>query len=155
MARTRSNRTTTPATVTVDAVDELAQKLSETGVEFVRDAWLNKAPDNYGVVELQGDARQLWADGHLIDSIWRIVVTLYVQGDDDSWAGAVQAKLEALEAAGKVDLTHTISRNFDSVTGKVRWAWTVYMYGDLTREEPAPESPPVQEPEPEMAGDEP
>ena len=133
MARTRTARSQT--TVTVDAVDELTQKLSEIGVEFVRDAWLNKAPDNYGVVELQGEARQLWADGHLLDSIYRVLVTLYVKGDDDSYAGQVQEKLEELESAGKVDLTHTISRSFDYETGKVQWVWTVNMYGPLIREE--------------------
>ncbi len=133
MARTRTTRSQT--TVTVDAVDELTQKLSEIGVEFVRDAWLNKAPDNYGVVELQGEARQLWADGKLLDSIWRVLVTLYVKGDDDSYAYQVQSKLEELESAGKVDLTHTISRSFDYETGKVQWVWTVNMYGPLIREE--------------------
>ena len=133
MARTRTTRSQT--TVTVDAVDELTQKLSEIGVEFVRDAWLNKAPDNYGVVELQGEARQLWADGHLLDSIYRVLVTLHVKGDDDSYPAMVQEKLEELESAGKVDLTHTISRSFDYTTGKVQWVWTVNMYGPLIREE--------------------
>ena len=133
MARTRTTRSQT--TVTVDAVDELTQKLSEIGVDFVRDAWLNKAPDNYGVVELQGEARQLWADGHLLDSIYRVLVTLYVKGDDDSYPAMVQEKLEELESAGKVDLTHTISRSFDYETGKVQWVWTVNMYGPLIREE--------------------
>lgn len=131
MARTKKSQTT----VTVDAIDELTTKLSEIGVEFVRDAWLNKAPDNYGVVELQGEARQLWADGHLLDSIYRVLVTLYVKGDDDSYAGQVQEMLEELESAGKVDLTHTISRSFDYETGKVQWVWTVNMYGPLIREE--------------------
>lgn len=134
MARTR-NRT---ATVTVDAVDLLTAKLSEIGVDFVRDAWLNKAPDNYGVVELQGEARQLWADGKLLDSIYRVRVTLYVQGDDDTYASQVQRKLEELESTGKADLTHTISREFAYDIGKVRWQWTINLYGPLTWEE-APE----------------
>jgi len=138
MARTKSQKTT--QTVTVDAVDLLTSKLSEIGVTFVRDAWLNKAPDNYGVVELQGEARQLWADGKLLDSIWRALVTLYVKGDDDSYAYQVQSKLEDLESDGKVDLTHTISRDFDYETGKVRWMWTVNLYGPLTWQEPVTES---------------
>lgn len=129
MARTRRTQTQT-----VDVVDELTAKLCETGVTFVRDAWLNKAPDNYGVTELQGEARQLWADGKLVDSIWRVIVTLYMKGDDDTIAELVQEKLEELEAAGKADLTHTISRDFDYETGKVRWMWTVTMYGPLTHE---------------------
>ena len=135
MARTRSQ--TTPTTTTVDAVDELVAKLNTiTGIEFVRDAWLNKAPDNYGVVELQGEASQLWADNRLVDSIWRVLITAYVTGDDDTLAYTVQNKLEALEADGKVDLTHTISRAFDYTTGKTMWTWQVNLFGPLTREEP-------------------
>ena len=121
------------ATTQVDVVDALVTKLNEIeGVEFVRDAWLNKAPDDYGVVELNGEARQLWADGHLIDSIWQVIITLYVKGDADTWPMAVQAKLEELENAGVCDLTHTISREFDQQIGKVRWTWTVALYGALT-----------------------
>lgn len=129
MARTKNQQVAEP--VTVDAVDRLTQSLCETGVEFVRDAWINKAPDNYGVVVLQGESQQLWADGHLIDSMWRVVVTLYVSGDDDTWPKKVQNKLEALEAAGLCDTTHTVSRAFDYETGKVMWTWTVTLYGDL------------------------
>ena len=132
MARTRSAQTTT-----VDAVDELVAKLNTiSGIEFVRDAWMNKAPDNYGVVELQGEASQLWADNRLVDSIWRVLITAYVTGDDDTLAYTVQNKLEALEADGKVDLTHTISRAFDYTTGKTMWTWQVNLFGPLTREEP-------------------
>ena len=134
MARTRSQQTTAPATttVTVDAIDRLTAKLSEIGTTFVRDAWLNKAPDNYGVVELAEESRQLWADGHLLDSAYRVIVTLYVKGDDDTIPSQVQAKLEELESAGKLDLTYTVSRGFDYDIGKVRWAWSVFMYGPLT-----------------------
>ena len=136
MARTKNRTQTT--TVTIDAVDQLTAKLSEIGVTFVRDAWLNKAPDNYGVVELQGEARQLWADGKLLDSIYRVIVTLYVQGDDDTYASQVQSKLEDLESAGKVDLTHTISREFAYDICKVKWQWIINLYGPLTWEEVIP-----------------
>ena len=126
-----------PAPVTVDAVDELVAKLNTIdGLAFVRDAWVNKAPDNYGVVETQGEVSQLWADGKLIDSIWRVIIHAYIAGADDSIAYTVQAKLEDLESAGKVDLTHTISRDFDYNVGKVHWQWIVNLYGSLVREEP-------------------
>ena len=128
-----------PSTVTVDAIDELVAKLNTmTGIEFVRDAWVNKAPDNYGVVETQGEVSQLWGDGKLTDSIWRVIIHAYVTGDDDSIAYTVQAKLEDLESAGKVDLTHTISRDFDYNVGKVHWQWIINLYGSLIREDPAP-----------------
>lgn len=132
MARTRNR---TAQTVTVDAVDELVTQLNTLdGIAFVRDAWLEKAPDNYGVVELQGEAAQLWADGNRIDSIWRIVVTAYIRGADDSIAYDVENKLQLMDA----DITQNITRRFDMTTGYTEWVWTVRLYGDLTREEPAP-----------------
>lgn len=137
MAKTKSLQAVMPVTVTVDAIDELVTKLNTIeGLTFVRDAWENKAPDNYGVVETQGEATQLWADGKLIDSIWRVIIHAYIAGDDDSIAYTVQAKLEDLESGGKVDLTHTISRDFDANVGKVHWQWIVNLYGSLVREEP-------------------
>lgn len=120
-------------TVTHDAVDDLVTKLNTiSGIEFVRDAWLDKAPDDYGVVELQGEAKQMWADGHLIDSVWRVLVTLYVSGDDDTWVKSVEGKLRALEDEGTIDITHTVSREFAYDINKTRWQWTVNLYADLT-----------------------
>jgi hypothetical protein len=125
--------------VTVKALDKLVNKLNEiSGVEFVRDAWVNKAPENYGVVEMSGEVSQLWADGHLTDSIWRVVVTLYVAGDDDTYPGLVQAKLEALEAAGHLDFTHMVSREYVYDINKVKWTWQINLYGSLTWEEETP-----------------
>ena len=122
--------------VTVKALDRVVSKLNEiNGIEFVRDAWVNKAPDNYGVVEMSGEVGQLWADGHLTDSIWRVVVTLYVNGDDDTYPALVQAKLEALENAGQLDMTQSVSREYVYDINKVKWTWQVNMYGCLTWEE--------------------
>lgn len=115
-----------------DAVDRLVEKLNEIGgIEFTRDAWENKAPEQYGVVELGGESRQLWGDGRLLDSMWTVVITAYVNGDDDTWPAAVQEKLEELEADGLLDLTHTISREYDYGLNKVRWTWTAYLSGPL------------------------
>lgn len=124
-----------PGTRTIDAVDLLVEKINENryGIEFVRDAWLNKAPENYGVAELNGEPEQLWADGHLIDSVWRVVLTLYVKGADDSYPAEIQGILETLEMDGILDTTHTISRSFDMDTGKVRWTWQISLYGPLER----------------------
>ena len=123
-----------PTTETThDAVDELVAKLNEiNGIEFTRDAWENKAPENYGVVELSGEAKQLWADGHLLDSLWTVIVTVYVTGDADTWPKTVQEKLEELEDEGMLDLTHAVSREYDYQINKVRWRWSVLMAGLLT-----------------------
>ncbi len=134
MARTRTTRAAEP--VTVNVIDEIVAKLNElSGIEFAKDAWVNKAPENYGVVELSGESTQLWADGNLTDSAWRAVVHAYVGDGDDSWPDRIQGKLNELEAAGKVDLTHTCNREFDFATGKVRWQWIIILYGPLTRTE--------------------
>lgn len=130
----RASRT---ATTTVRAIDKIVSALNQiSGVEFVRDAWVNKAPDNYGVVELTGEVQQLWADGHLLDSIWRVIVTLYVNDDEDTYPGLVQAKLKALENEGKLDITHSVSREYAFEIDKVKWSWQVSLYGNLTWEEP-------------------
>jgi len=131
MARTRNTRAA--ATVTVNAIDRLVEKLNELdGIEFAKDAWVNKAPENYGVVELTGEAAQLWADGHLTDSNWNVRVRAYVQDDSDEYPQKIQEKLEELEAEGMIDLTHTNNREFDYFTGKVLWQWIVIMWGPLT-----------------------
>lgn len=120
-------------TIEHDAVDMLVDALNEIdGIEFTRDAWEDKAPENYGVVELNGESRQLWADGHLIDSIWAVVITLYVSGDADTWPRTVQEKLEELESDGRLDLTYAVSRVYDYQINKVRWSWTANLAGDLT-----------------------
>ena len=130
MARTKSTKS---AAVTADAIDKIVEKLNELdGIEFAKDAWVSKAPDVYGVVTLTGEPRQLWADGHLIDSIWQVGVHAYVDDDSDAWPERIQQKLEELESAGKVDLTHSITREFDYEVGKVHWQWLVMMYSPLT-----------------------
>jgi len=145
VARTKS-RSRTAATVTVNAVDRLTARLNGIdGVEWAVDAWVNEAPENYGVVSLSNEARQLWADGHLTDSAWTVTLDMYVADDSYEYPAEVQEILEALEDEGMIDLTHTNNRDFDYATGKVHWRWMVIMYGPLTWEEPAPTPP--QEPE--------
>ena len=139
MARKSTRAAAEPVTVTVDAIDKLVEELNKLdGIEFAKDAWVNKAPEVYGVVSLSATARQLWADGHLLDTAWNVTVTAYVADDDNAWPDKIQQKLEALEADGRFDLTHTVSREFDYETGKVRWQWIVMMYGPLTWTETVP-----------------
>lgn len=127
MARTRNQGTK------VSAIDRLVDRLNELdGIEFAKDAWVNKAPENYGVVELNGEALQLWGDGRLTDSAWNVVVRAYVKDDSDEYPALIQEKLEALEDEGMIDLTHTTNREFDYFTGKVMWQWIVVLWGPLT-----------------------
>ena len=145
MARTRQTRAAEPATVTVtvNAMDKIVAKLNTLeGIEFAKDAWVNKAPDNYGVVRLSGEARQLWADGNLTDSAWTVILDAYVQDDSDGYPALIQGKLEELEAEGVLDLTHTNNREYDYQLGKVHWWWTLIMFGPLQWTEEVPQPTP-------------
>ena len=153
MARTRNRAAAEPQTVTVNAMDKIVTKLNTLeGIEFTKDAWVNTASKNYGLVRLSGEARQLWADGHLTDSAWTVIVDAYVEDDSDGYPAEIQGKLEELEDEGVLDLTHTNNREFDYQLGKVHWWWTLIMYGPLQWEEPAP-TPAPSEPAEEPAGE--
>ena len=98
MARTRTQRTAEPQLLTVNAMDRIVDRLNTiSGIEFTKDAWVNKAPENYGVVELSGEARQLWADGHMTDSAWNVIVNAYVK-DDRAGFLEIPSKANSLRA---------------------------------------------------------
>ena len=130
MARNR----TTPivaTTVTRDACDILVEKLNEIpGIAFVRDAWENKAPDDYGVVELTGQNNALYADNHMIAQTFALAVHLYATDGSNAWIPKIQAKLN--------DWTDGYSlpvHEFLWDIGKNHWQWTAYMIGPLQWEE--------------------
>lgn len=118
-----------------DAVDRLVQQLNTiSGLSFVRDAWENKAPDNYGVVEVTGQTGGLWADGHLVDQAFGIQISLYVKDGSDVWVDSVQDVLAECED----DLEFVFSipqREFLSDVRYVRWTWNLQMDGPLIRED--------------------
>ena len=130
MARTKKTLAAT-STVTRDAADILTAKLNEIeGISFVRDAWVNKAPDDYGVVELTGQSSALWADDRMLEQVFRLTVHLYVSGGGDHWIKAVQDKL--LEVVDGYSLpTHEYA--FD--INRNHWMWTVNMIGPMQWEE--------------------
>lgn len=130
MARTRS-APAAPVTVTHDAADLLVAKLNElTGITFVRDAWENKAPDNYGVVELDGQAGSLWADNRMLEQIFRLKVHLYVTGGGDEWVSQVQGKLA--EACDGYNLP---AHEYAFDINKNHWTWDCEIIGPIRWEE--------------------
>lgn len=130
MAKAKARNQTEPETVNI--VDYLTEKLEErTGIPFARDAWENAAPDNYGVVELGGTEAEQWADGKLIDAIYRITVTLYVTGCEDSWIDTIGGLLEELEEQDIITAAWTTGREFMMDTGKVQWTWNLRAYGPI------------------------
>ena len=129
MARSRTTPVTT--TVTRDAADLLVGKLNEIeGIAFVRDAWENKAPDNYGVVELAGQSSALWADNRMLEQVFQLTVHLYVAGGSDEWVAKVQEKLA--EACDGYSLP---AHEFAFDIGKNHWTWNCQIVGPIQWEE--------------------
>ena len=124
-----------PVIVTRDAADLLVETLNTIeGLPFVRDAWENKAPANYGVVELDGQADALWADNRMLEQVFRLTVHLYVDGSRDDLVATVQGKL-GTACDGYSLPTHEFL--FDA--GKTHWAWQCVIIGPLQWDEVVPD----------------
>ena len=129
MARTRNTPVTT--TVTHDAADLLVAKLNELdGLAFVRDAWENKAPDDYGVVELDGQNMSLWADNRMLEQVFQLRVHLYITGTGDDKVALVQAKLAAV-----CDGYSLPAHEYAFDINKNHWTWQCTIIGPLQWDE--------------------
>ena len=128
-------------------LDDLLDALNTiSGIEFVRDAWINDAPENYGVLELTGQSAAQWADGKRQEQAFLLTITIYVKDGSDIWLDSVQGVLEDF------DLSYGIPRReYDYGGDAVMWQWTAMFYGPLTVVVPDPE----QEPEPDSEEGEP
>lgn len=120
---------------TMDIIDYLTEQMTtRTGIPFVRDAWVNAAPEQYGVVELGDVVSEQWADGKLIDCIWAVNMYLFVNGSNDAWPDAVTEALDDIETLDVLNCGYNAGRQFDIQTGKVQWTWNLRVYGPLIRE---------------------
>ena len=111
-------------TKTTTLSDKLAEELSKIGVQFRVDSWKNEAPNNYGVVEMVGQDKGEWADGHMIDQTFTVEITLYVGGGSVKWVQAVQEKLEAMDAGYTLP-----ERRWLPDIKKTMWFWKATFYG--------------------------
>ena len=128
-----ARRNTTPVTTTVthDAADLLVAKLNELdGLAFVRDAWENKAPDDYGVVELDGQNMSLWADNRMLEQVFQLRVHLYITGTGDDKVALVQAKLAAV-----CDGYSLPAHEYAFDINKNHWTWQCTIIGPLQWDE--------------------
>lgn len=118
-----------------DVVDTLVQRLNTiSGLTFVRDAWENKAPENYGVVEMTGQIGGLWADGHLTDQSFGVQVSVYVKDGSDTWVDIVQDVLSV--CSDELDFVYAAPhREFLQDVSYVRWVWNLQLFGPLIRED--------------------
>lgn len=114
----------------VDIIDYLIRKLTEgTGVEFAADAWENAAPNNYGVVELMGEAGNDYADGKRIAKGYMVEITIYVTGGSHGWIEQVENVLDALQ------LPHTLpQREYAHDIDKVCWRWQTRIRKSILRD---------------------
>ena len=131
MARTKATANAAPASVTRDAADMLVDALNAIeGITFVRDAWENKAPEDYGVVELTGQSDALWADNRMVEQTFRLTVHLYAKDGSNAWIRKIQEKLA--EATDGYSLP---AHEFLFDIGKNHWSWNASIIGPLQWEE--------------------
>ena len=109
-------------------LDDLLDALNTiSGIEFVRDAWINDAPQNYGVLELTGQNASQWADGGMQEQAFGLQVTIYVKDGEDTWIESVQHVFDDF------DLSYGMPRReYDYGSDSVMWQWTATIYGPLT-----------------------
>ena len=126
----RRTTQTTPTTQTVDKIQEMIDALNTiSGIEFAEDAWKEKAPSNYGVVELTGETANDYADGVKIAQAYGVTITMYVTGNSHHWITAVQDVLDSL----KVRYTMP-TREYLHDINKVMWVWNAKVKRPIVRE---------------------
>ena len=121
---------TTQTVQTVDKIQEMIDALNTiSGIEFTEDAWEEKAPDNYGVVELAGEAANDYADGIKIAQAYTATITIYVSGNSHTWIQQIQDVLDSL----KVRYTMP-TREYLQDINKVRWIWNTRIRRPVVKE---------------------
>ena len=84
-----------------DTLADLMDALSESGIPFVRDTWIDENNDmgrsDYGVVALDGGPNTLYGDDRLIKQEMNGRVILYVMDGDDAKAQTVQDILKTYQ----------------------------------------------------------
>ena len=124
------SRRTTPTTQTVDKIQLMINTLNTiSGIKFAEDAWKQKAPSNYGVVELTGETANDYADGRKIGQAFNVTITMYVSGNSHTWIQKVQEKLESL----KIPYTMP-TREYLQDINKVRWIWNAKVRQPVVKE---------------------
>ena len=127
MARNRTSPTPAQTPTTVDVIASLITALNAIdGIAFTEDAWVEKAPDNYGVVELTGDIIREYADGKLIEQGFGVRITIYVTGGSHAWISAVQSVLIAQDVAFSMP-----TREYLQDINKVSWVWNGSILGPI------------------------
>ena len=124
------SRRTTQTTQTVDKIQQMIDALNTiSGIEFTEDAWNEKAPNNYGVVELTGETANDYADGRKIGQAFNVTITIYVSGNSHEWIMKVQEKLEGLKIPYRMP-----TRQYLQDIKKVMWVWNARIRQPVVKE---------------------
>lgn len=127
MARSRTAPVSQTTLTTVDVIANLLTALNTiSGIDFVEDAWVEKAPDNYGVVELTGQNGSEYADGKLVEQSFGIRITIYVTGGSHAYIEAVQNVLTAFDIGFSMP-----TREYVQDINKVSWVWNCTVFGPI------------------------
>ena len=135
-------------TATTDRIEELVTALSATGIDFVRETWIDENNDmgrrDYGVVTLAGEPTQIWGDDRLILQSQKGEVILYLMDGDNRKAHAVQEVLREQQ-----DLSFTVNgHDFVRDLMATRWRWRFELAEYLLElDNPEEEEQTEQEPE--------
>ena len=132
-----------------DLIDGLIDELNAgvDGITFERDVLETNRPEDWGAVELVGQADGEWADGRMIDQTLTVDIWVCLA---DRGSGIREAVQRVLRSFGTLhEMTwRLVSRNYMYDLDRVVWRWTV------TMEEPIGEAPEdTEEGDPEDEGD--
>ena len=116
---------------TTDRVAEILTALNTIdGIDFAEDAWEEKAPNNYGVLELTGESGNDYADGRKTAINYAATLTVYVKGGSHHWIEAVEDVLDAEK------IPHNMpQREFLMDIKMVRWVWNLRIRKRILTEE--------------------
>lgn len=134
-----------PETEATDRIEELVTALCGTGIDFVRETWIDEDNDtgrrDYGVVTLAGDPVQIWGDDKLIMQSQKGEVILYLMDGDNRKAHAVQEVLR-----NQADLSFTVGgHDFVRDLMATRWRWRFEISEYLLGLDDPPEEPETPE----------
>ena len=119
-----------------DLIDQLIDDLNDgvNGVTFDRDVLDTDRPDDWGAVELSGDAYEEWADGVMVDQELSADIWVCVSERGSRVKRAVQAVLRQYARNHEAGWRF-VRRAYLYDLDKVLWQWTVNIIGPLAADE--------------------
>lgn len=103
-------------------INEFVDRLTaDSGVGFVRDAWIKAPSGDYGVVDIVS-ASSLWADNMLIEQAPLLNVWLYTHSADNAIPDAVEAVMQSFDGSMG---WHVVGREYLDDVNLIRWQWQI------------------------------